>query len=782
MIWVFPSGDVHLVTASQMTAALRVVVLIPKDRTGAWSDASTVNDLAVGFLQVPPSDAGVTHAIAGFTGSRGTDPGKLGPATAAIVSPSATPGTSFHAVVAKLETKSDQTDSGGEQADTKIQQVDTGIIRVTTHADVTALAAGDHSLSAFAGEADRVITVYARFTDGAFEDVTGHPWLSYHPANAAIATVDSEGRIHAVAPGVTSVQVTTWDGRFGFTVPIAVRPALSAGLGATLVTDELSRRTARHKATLFVLAEGYQDRTRFFDRARIVTRAMFQSRPFNRLSDRFHTIGVFQPSPERGLTIGPRVLSRPGLSADERALWTNAPPAAPVERLFTRDTLFGLIVSGRSASTPRLARNGAAGTRLADFLAPREGVVEVSPDDRRLPRFGLDSDTSFEPIPPDAAFASTIRRYLAAAGHTFGPDDRVAFLADDEYYGGLKLEVLGIPLNHLPMVAFPTGWSTTVHGVSGTAPVLDRAPVEGTFLGDVVGSRLAHELAHTYRLGDEYEGDTSRIYAGNPKEIEGNENVQHDSTLRLAGQTSPLRGDPTKTPPLPPSGLDVTRIKWNVHRIAKLSAARAIAAVGSNARLSLERGQAKRWTAGERVFVRNSLVTVKAPTEPRTVAVAVQVITRDLAADTVDITLPPSFAIATLGEVPLLYVPKRNGAGVDLGLIDPVVLAYLAAHGPFPKPANQATWFQGNQDPPAIAGFSPPSVKADAIGLHEGGVSHALDVFRPSGRCKMRNPGSYDAQNHVTFDGFCFVCQYVLVELLDPAKHEALDADYPRDC
>lgn len=774
-LWVFPSGDIHLVTASDMTVDLRIVVTVPSIRTGEWEDASTVDDMTVAFRQVAQNPAGVSHAVTGFVGIHGLDPLQPGMATPATVSPSAVPGTSFHFVTAKLASETPQEDSG--------------IVRITTHTDVTALLAGDRSLSAFAGESDRVLTVYAQFTEGAFEDVTGHPWLKYRAANEAIATVDSEGRIHAVSAGTTTVHVTTWDGRFGFDVPVAVRPALATGLGTSLVVDELSRRTARHKTTLYVLAEGYQDHTRFLDRARPIMRAFFQTPPYDRLADRFHAVGVFQPSPDQGLTIGPRLVTAPGLAADERALWpgqTAGQPVAPVPvaRLFTRDTLFGLMAGSRLASTPRIPRSTTEPQAEVDFMRPRgggAGLVEVSPDDRRLPRFGLDTATSFTPIPPNAAFASTIRRYLTAADQTVGADDRVIFLVDDEYYGGFKLEILGVPLDHFPMVAFPTGWSTTVHGVGGAGPVFHRAPVPGTFLPDVVGSRFAHELGHTYRLGDEYEGNTQRIYQGNPKEIEALENVQHDSTLRLAGAQGPLRGDPMAHPPKPPSKLDVTQIKWNVDRIAKLSPAQAITAVGNHARLTLERGQARRWASGERAFVRNSLVTPKdMKVGPRTVTIAVQIITSNAAGDTVDVTLPPGFLISSLGDVPLLYVRKRNGAGLDLGLVDPVVLAYLSTNGPFPKPAIQATWFDGPQDPPPIPGFSAPPIKADAIGLHEGGVKFSHDVFRPAGRCKMRNPGDTDSQGHVVFDGFCFVCQYVLVELNDPSKHEALDSVYPR--
>jgi hypothetical protein len=65
-----------------------------------------------------------------------------------------------------------------------------------------------------------------------------------------------------------------------------------------------------------------------------------------------------------------------------------------------------------------------------------------------------------------------------------------------------------------------------------------------------------------------------------------------------------------------------------------------------------------------------------------------------------------------------------------------------------------------------------PRTKADIIGIYEGGSEFDCGVFRPAGRCRMRN------QDIITTP-FCHVCRYVIVDRVDPAVHPRLDALYP---
>ena len=65
-----------------------------------------------------------------------------------------------------------------------------------------------------------------------------------------------------------------------------------------------------------------------------------------------------------------------------------------------------------------------------------------------------------------------------------------------------------------------------------------------------------------------------------------------------------------------------------------------------------------------------------------------------------------------------------------------------------------------------------PSYQPLIIGLYDGGALFHCNVFHPGGICMMRNRHVREHQR------FCHVCRYVLVDVIDPAKHGDLDAVY----
>ena len=69
-----------------------------------------------------------------------------------------------------------------------------------------------------------------------------------------------------------------------------------------------------------------------------------------------------------------------------------------------------------------------------------------------------------------------------------------------------------------------------------------------------------------------------------------------------------------------------------------------------------------------------------------------------------------------------------------------------------------------------------PPLRARLIGLYEGGHVYDRGVYRPAGVCIMRE------QWGVKFGlyRFCHVCSYLLVDKINPIKHESIDADYAR--
>lgn len=789
-MWVFPSGDVHLLKSPDApTTTLRVFVLLG----AGWRDASTVGALTVGARNTDPPivDPGVSHAITGFTGST------TGPAASITVTPSATTGRSFHAVEAR---------AGG-------QSIDHGIIRITTHDDVSGLFSGDRSLSIFSDESDRVISVFAQFTDrplGAIEDVTGHSWLRYEVAHPSLATISSEGRIRALASGNTTIEVSLWDRRFRFTVSLTIRPSLAFGPGAGMMSEQLALLRAGCDRNVYVLAEGYIDQSRFFNHARKAVKAWLESEPYKKLAHRFNVVGIFQASADRGLTIAPPLIPAPaGSATHQRALWKGGSAALPTEFAIARDTVFGLMAGGR-LSTPVLATEDPkkAKTPAERFATPRVQLPSISPDVRRLPRFGTDHASSFDINPPHLAFADLVGRYISAARHPFTSNDRVVFLVDDDLQVGETFPVLGLRSNQLSMVALSIGDSSLISNVVASGRLLDRTINDAKYNDQYTGSVFAHELAHTYRLGDEYENARRRSYSERFDD-DDYENLQHDASLHLrvgsVDDPNPLRGDNAVTPNISASKLDVTKIKWNIHRIAKISIVVQLDAIGH--RVTLAARQAARWKLGERAFLRNRLTVQRDLSSQRRVSmIEIHVISVDPALEEVRFSISSSADLASLGEQPpLLYVPVQNKSHIDLSLIDPAVLAHLKDKGPFPKgqsclEVNSSEW---NKDRacPEITGFKRPSPHANAIGLYEGGGDISCDIYRPAGRCKMRTIVQYGevpkrrlrsmpslpelgGSDKLVFNvvEFCFVCKYVLIDLIDPTQHESLDKDYPKDC
>ena len=59
------------------------------------------------------------------------------------------------------------------------------------------------------------------------------------------------------------------------------------------------------------------------------------------------------------------------------------------------------------------------------------------------------------------------------------------------------------------------------------------------------------------------------------------------------------------------------------------------------------------------------------------------------------------------------------------------------------------------------------------VGLYSGGDQFHGDVYHPAGKCFMR-----DQFHDGSFDEFCIVCKYVLVDLIDPTKHGSLNTKY----
>ena len=139
----------------------------------------------------------------------------------------------------------------------------------------------------------------------------------------------------------------------------------------------------------------------------------------------------------------------------------------------------------------------------------------------------------------------------------------------------------------------------------------------------------------------------------------------------------------------------------------------------------------------------------------------------------------------------VLYQPMLD-TNTPVTLIAGSVASDFQANGVFPKPpvrvadpdpANAGPCFDRDPSAPyesvntrAIVNGPTTPDRWRIIGLYEGGFGIRCGVGRPAGRCKLRR--AFDFTTNTVWR-FCPVCQYVIVDLVDPSQHARLDQDYP---
>jgi hypothetical protein len=364
----------------------------------------------------------------------------------------------------------------------------------------------------------------------------------------------------------------------------------------------------------------------------------------------------------------------------------------------------------------------------------------------------------------------------AAGGADMG---LACMIVNDGYLGGTRVESSG-PAGKLAFFASTIGVDTQLAVPPPTPPtstVLNHTtPNPATVPFEVVTAVLAHELAHALNLHDEYEGSDNpvghaSVVTASPFELQ---------ELRASSNVTPFQDVESLTMP---GRIDPRRAKWNLDRIAAASALAAPAiAVGTNTiNVQLRAGQGKRWwlvkALNLQVFLRHPDLT-RDPTNANTAPFGPLTIdaSSNLAGDTLVLrsTLPITTAFPP-GST--LYLPRRDKSDNILKVIHPSVLAHLTAHGPFDRqpPGTNTPNIKPENPPTIIPNFTLPPLAHEVVGLYEGGGTWTRGVYRPCGGCRMRN---FDPAARLQL-GFCFVCKYMLVNLIDPSVHHIIDSEYP---
>ena len=331
-------------------------------------------------------------------------------------------------------------------------------------------------------------------------------------------------------------------------------------------------------------------------------------------------------------------------------------------------------------------------------------------------------------------------------------------------------------------------------------------------------TRMAHELAHSWDLGDEYAEDQKVTDPGKTADIIKSGNVQHRASL-LTGVGVGI--------------LDSENIKWSWPRLASAGVLKeppvAQAADGTPTQsgsapeqylLKLRHGDVASPDGSAFHFVQNDIVRLRTrPLATSTMSAQVKVTQTDPFNQTLIVRgfpghpLPPNLATGFKTEpgrestvIKPLRVRDPNFEAGDLGVEILMVSGDIqriihGSHNPlnaaFPSPEADREWAKEGIDEfkptPARQFVDPvarpfgPRYSSWIVGLYEQGAATERDVYRPTGICLMRRrlirrvdaEGEQIVAKDLAYQ-FCDVCRYVLVDRIDPALHPVIDADYEK--
>lgn len=712
------------------------------------------------------------------------------------------------------------------------------LVRVSVHQKIDAFWIGNTRATVARDENNYVLTVYAKFSDGTIGDVTGHPYLTFSSPNTAKVAVDTRGRLKGEAKTTTPVQVSVAhansQGTQTHTVPCEVSEPL-ATLRPKLKRIHGAGPFGERRNILF-LPEGFTagEEAEFDALAKKMVSSLFDTAehsPFNLLKHRFNVWTAFEASPESGISIGPpvqadgtpvpqrrrdsspcggayplnKLVSLVGLPQgvvpasleDAVAAWTAAGVAfdaarvdqqlfdawsvqKPIGRVQARDSFFGLMLGG--------------------VLGARSSTTSPLPDNQwfvpEAPARGL--EWAARRVPPELDGAKVFDRYLASLRHGSGPADPnfmvsdawkpgapdaelVCFLVREDLRGGVNFGRLAMTVGEAKRHTITVAGDVIHHAPSVTAVEVDVASVTGV---------LAHEAAHSFSLGDEYEGYDDPAHTmlaetdkDGRKRVQKYDNLTHHYNVKHASSDQ----------------LDVSMVKWDWHRVEKASTLKGAATMtpeGIQVELRPREGAA--WeaarAAGRAVHLRHRELNTEIPSSPARTSVPLTI--TNIAGDV--LTLAGTVGAGHYPAGSVLLLPRVKSGNVELRMMDQNVFAHLVSTAePFGKKNGQCAVCSDRVSfpDPNIPGLTYPRFRYQLVGVYEGGGTYNCRVYRSVGVCRMRQsrpfievlgtyvntPGLYDpgfepTRNHE----FGFVAKYLLVNRLDPEQLGLLDAEYPR--
>ncbi|HRI34860.1 MAG TPA: M64 family metallopeptidase, partial [Saprospiraceae bacterium] len=327
---------------------------------------------------------------------------------------------------------------------------------------------------------------------------------------------------------------------------------------------------------------------------------------------------------------------------------------------------------------------------------------------------------------------------------------------------------------------------------------------------------FVHELSHSLQLGDEYE---RIIGGGNSSNSDGYDNLVHKSKFEIPG-SGILGNDGKLTTELDPIVLE-SEIPWNLNRI-ELSSKIVSVPNQTGDKLTFlidcDKRNSGKWIKSKqdnkKVFLRKISIELAQGTQLPISNFAggyipelpsglngfkITHFNKNTGEVTLEINNGISYSLQQLAEFKngLLFVPLLNNIGSPLMLVSEAAITIMKQKSLplFHNHVINAGEVHNNcrrgkgaaQVSPYLTTTHP--IPSRIIGLYEGGDDISCNLYHPTGQCKMRNQVTGDddlslqgLSNEPMGKGeFCFVCKYLIVNRIDPNKHDLLESDdkYP---
>jgi len=689
----------------------------------------------------------------------------------------------------------------------------------------------------------RKLAVRAAFDDGIVADISGHESILGLTWTAGTSSFGYIVIPSGTVAG-QGFDVTVARGALQNTARAVVVNSLSPGAQAQLVAGGAANAAtaSADKFNFVFLSEGFADtateRTRFEQYAAALVAYLAEplNVPYGALRQNITFWSAFIGRPTGGVTIGGEVYSdalngavhtlgfvphpvRPLDSYAANRTWTLAEliymvglpmpgdaegagrsdtqimdawrawlPQDPTPHLGRTDVLLVNIDRGLLDDWRKLAKRGmvdavdsALGLRAGNQSFHGEGLLGIDTD--RMERTGAAGIDDILDGLSTAAGASLTGFW--APWSTTGPKSNMMVAILSSSFGRAVNETSN-GFFHLNQHAMFSGMKatlaagTTARFVLQPEPAVDPRTADRTGMVDK-GRTFAHELTHSFKIGDEY--------------------AEFPTDLPVANTVDPLYANLQREQELTGTGgIDGEKIKWRWHRILK--AAEVGAAITNSGvdrvTVPVKPGQGTIFRANDIVILRErdprgALQAVPKLSDPMVV----------LAGSTADMlilgnphiafpyrtgvnTIAISAVSTNFSAGSVIYVPKPAHASVNTLsypyaelLAITVMNEITRRHAALTTRSFEDTRRSEVQQPdlsnialPDCFNINRPTV----VGLYSGGYRHFGKIYHATGHCIMRESHSHGRE-------FCHVCRYLIVDAIDPSHHgvidRAYDASYP---